>query len=68
MEKLGDCPTCGGKVAFRRCLNCGVYPPSRHWAAYAALAIIAIAVLASGLQAEGLRHVITLASFLPSAW
>jgi hypothetical protein len=29
------------------CLNCGVYPPSRHWAAYAALAITAIAVVCS---------------------
>jgi hypothetical protein len=68
MEKSANCRSCGGKVAFGRCLNCGVYPPSRRWWAYAALAIVALAVVAAGLQGEGSHHVVTLASFFVSAW
>jgi hypothetical protein len=68
MEKSVDCRSCGGKVAFGRCLNCGVYPPPRRLWAYAALAIIAVAALDFALRGEGDHHVVTLASFIPSAW
>jgi hypothetical protein len=52
MERFADCRSCGGRVALGRCLNCGVYPPARRWWAYPALAIVTLAVLASGLRGD----------------
>jgi hypothetical protein len=67
MEKLANCRSCGGKIAFGRCSGCGVYPPSRRWWIFPALAIFALAALDLALRDEGPQHVATLASFFASA-
>jgi hypothetical protein len=68
MENRANCRSCGGNIAFGRCLNCGVYPPKRRWWIVPALVIITLAVLGSALQGGGRHHVVTLASFFASDW
>lgn len=66
MERFAECRTCGGKIAFGRCLSCGDMPRSRRWWIVPALTIVALATL-DALLGDGHQHVATLTSLFAPA-